>query len=155
MRGLFFDSVSVFPCLNSTLVDINCPSREKWSSNSKDCFLSNRSYPSSQQRIEAQKFYEHLSPRPAICAQALFLKGKKGYLRCCYISAPVLTYFRMKKGRATFFDPKQLLRVSCILRCYFQSDFQPYIDLIYTKISYCIQHIILYRALQKPNMAII
>ena len=36
-------------------------------------------------------------------------------VRYCYFSALVLTCFRLKKGRATFFDPKQLLRVSCIL----------------------------------------
>ena len=38
---------------------------------------------------------------------------------CCYILALVLTCFLLKKGRATFFDPKQLLRVSCIWWCYF------------------------------------
>ena len=35
------------------------------------------------------------------------------------ISALVLTCFRLTKGRATLFDPKQLLWVSCILWCYF------------------------------------
>ena len=41
-------------------------------------------------------------------------------LRCCYISALVLTCFRLTKKRRVvlrFFDPKQLLRVSCVLRC--------------------------------------
>ena len=40
-------------------------------------------------------------------------------VRWCCISALVLNCFRLKKGRATFFDPKQLLRVSCILWCYY------------------------------------
>ena len=45
-------------------------------------------------------------------------EGEK--VRCCCISALVLNCFRLKKGRATFFDPKQLLRVSCILWCYYR-----------------------------------
>ena len=40
------------------------------------------------------------------------------FVRCYYISALVLTCVRLKKGRAAFFDSKQLLRVSCILWCY-------------------------------------
>ena len=39
--------------------------------------------------------------------------------RCCCISALVLNCFHLKNGRATFFDPKQLLRVSCIFWCYY------------------------------------
>ena len=31
----------------------------------------------------------------------------------------MLNCLRLKKGRATFFDPKQLLRISCILWCYY------------------------------------
>ena len=37
----------------------------------------------------------------------------------CYILALVLTYFWMTKDHVTFLDLKQLLRVSCILWCYF------------------------------------
>ena len=37
----------------------------------------------------------------------------------CYILTLVLTYFWMTKDHVTFLDLKQLLRVSCILWCYF------------------------------------
>ena len=40
-----------------------------------------------------------------------------GFVRCCYILAPVLHCFRLMKGRAIIFDLKQLFRVSCILWC--------------------------------------
>ena len=36
---------------------------------------------------------------------------------CRYVSALILTCFCLKKGRATFFDLKQLLPVSCICWC--------------------------------------
>ena len=43
----------------------------------------------------------------------------------------VLACFLLTKGRATFFfDPKQFLRVCCILWCYFQSNFQPYFKML-------------------------
>ena len=37
-----------------------------------------------------------------------------------------LPVFAWRRVVLHFFDPKQLLRVSCILWCNFQSDFQPY-----------------------------
>ena len=35
-------------------------------------------------------------------------------VRCCYISALVITFFHLTKGLATFFYPNELLQVSCI-----------------------------------------
>ena len=52
--------------------------------------------------------------QPRVVSLSLF-----GLVLCCYISVLVLTCFWLRKGRATFFDPKQLLRVSYILWYYF------------------------------------
>ena len=40
-----------------------------------------------------------------------------------HLCLPVFTWRRVV---VHFFNPKQILRVSCILWCYFQNDFQPY-----------------------------
>ena len=40
------------------------------------------------------------------------------------------------------FDPKELLRVSCIIWCYFQSDFQPYptVNLNFPLFAFLLSH---------------
>ena len=57
--------------------------------------------------------------RPFFRRKQLNTSAEMQQQRTCCISALVLNCFRLTKGRATFFDPKQLLRVSCILWCYY------------------------------------
>ena len=48
-------------------------------------------------------------------------QAKTGKHECRNVTATSLLHFGTRA-----YDPKQLLRVSCILWCYFQSDFQLY-----------------------------